>query len=471
MSIPSILHQKTIQERIEFHKVLHKLLFDRLGLKDQNLCMVSHKNNMISRKKYFRTRVIIDETNAKIYFKIFGRLGEYDSQDAEAHSICFPFEYNDRLKDYQCIPASSVFLAMKIIPLTVDESHNLYSKTFGQWKEIEILKRVSGIVKSKICPNLPIFVHSSLCTKSIKSEYKNKNIATNFNRQDLIKKLETSSSFVEKEITNYEKYGLTPKLKKEIVKATKMDKDIVKKLEKITFNYSKMTLMVFSEIAHYDLYSWMEIPQLKQETNQFKCAVFQTLAGLYALQKYAYVIHFDLHLSNVLITNIIPGGTYHYIIDKSSYYIPIYGQLFKVWDFGRSNFFKNPVQVDEIIDNAQKQYMYTIKHHTIKGLKNIGKNIKNHFSKALPFVLQFDLYRFLKAFYWHCDELGIKINGSFLNDVKTSYKNTKKEFLKLTNDKISSYPKYTIPYIMKILFSDFTNNKDPETVVHEVYKL
>lgn len=63
-------------------------------------------------------------------------------------------------------------------------------------------------------------------------------------------------------------------------------------------------------------------------------AVFQILAGLYALKHRFNMIHNDFHGRNLLVQKITPGGYWVYIIDGKRYYVPNLGYIFFVSDFG-----------------------------------------------------------------------------------------------------------------------------------------
>lgn len=65
---------------------------------------------------------------------------------------------------------------------------------------------------------------------------------------------------------------------------------------------------------------------------------FQVLAGTYALHRHMGVVHGDLRWENVLLHPVTPsyGGYWHYRIGGNDYYVPNYGVLAVLWDFGVS---------------------------------------------------------------------------------------------------------------------------------------
>ena len=127
--------------------------------------------------------------------------------------------------------------------------------------------------------------------------------------------------------------------------------------------------------------------------------------------------------------------------------------------------FKDPVQKEDIIHNTVRQYRHMVSSHTKAGIKNIKKNLKNHWSICLPFVMAFDMFRFLRAFSKHCNNLKISAPG-FLKKINKIVKETKKEFLMLTKpmSNKNARPKYTIEYAIKTLFDDMTSNDSIDVI-------
>lgn len=63
-------------------------------------------------------------------------------------------------------------------------------------------------------------------------------------------------------------------------------------------------------------------------------ALFQIMAGLYALKKYFNMLHTDFHTKNILVHKVKRGGYWKYIIDNKTYYVPNLGYIFIINDFG-----------------------------------------------------------------------------------------------------------------------------------------
>jgi hypothetical protein len=65
-------------------------------------------------------------------------------------------------------------------------------------------------------------------------------------------------------------------------------------------------------------------------------AYFQITVAIYCLQRHFNMIHLDLHSDNILIKKVKPGGQWKYKIDGKDYYVPNYGFILYVNDFGHA---------------------------------------------------------------------------------------------------------------------------------------
>jgi hypothetical protein len=66
----------------------------------------------------------------------------------------------------------------------------------------------------------------------------------------------------------------------------------------------------------------------------YKNAIFQIMVAIYTLKKYFNMLHTDLHLGNVLVHTVKPGGYWVYSIDNKKYYVPNLGFVFVINDYG-----------------------------------------------------------------------------------------------------------------------------------------
>jgi hypothetical protein len=70
--------------------------------------------------------------------------------------------------------------------------------------------------------------------------------------------------------------------------------------------------------------------------NEWYNAYFQITVAIYSLQSYFNMTHFDLHSDNILVKTIKSGGYWEYTIDNKKYYVPNYGWIFYLNDFGHA---------------------------------------------------------------------------------------------------------------------------------------
>jgi serine/threonine protein kinase len=101
------------------------------------------------------------------------------------------------------------------------------------------------------------------------------------------------------------------------------------------FNKMKTDKQVtlFTELANGTLKEFFES---SPNVHQTKSALFQILAGLHTIQMNGQIMHFDIKAQNILYYNVIPGGYWKYVIHDKVFYVPNYGKLFVINDFGIS---------------------------------------------------------------------------------------------------------------------------------------
>lgn len=88
------------------------------------------------------------------------------------------------------------------------------------------------------------------------------------------------------------------------------------------------------ELANGDLKKFLT--KSKPKSKEIYSALFQIMAGLHALQRYGQIMNFDVKKENVLYYDVKPGGYWKYRIYGTDYYVPNYGKMFILNDFGLS---------------------------------------------------------------------------------------------------------------------------------------
>lgn len=74
----------------------------------------------------------------------------------------------------------------------------------------------------------------------------------------------------------------------------------------------------------------------KHDIDTWYNAYFQITTAIYCLQSYFNLTHLDLHSDNILVKRVKPGGVWKYKINGKNYYVPNYGYIFYINDFGHA---------------------------------------------------------------------------------------------------------------------------------------
>lgn len=160
----------------------------------------------------------------------------------------------------------------KLPPKALTEKEK-YSTKNVHWNEYNILNQmIAPVISNNICPNLPLIYSSFTCSDCV--------------------------------LMNIYKSG---------------------------HSNVKICSVFLTELAAGDLSSWAE---KKPTENEYKSCLFQLMAGLMVLQKYYQIITYDMKAENFLYHKVPAGGYWKYQINNVNYFVPNYGSLFIVNDFG-----------------------------------------------------------------------------------------------------------------------------------------
>lgn len=167
----------------------------------------------------------------------------------------------------------SVTFAVKFSKLSKESVSKPYSLDYVSWYEPFFLKDIfRPLVINNVCPNLPLIYDTFIC----------------------------------------EKYKLTIKNQEE----------------------EHPCVITVVELASGDLKNYFNSGPLAEDL--VYSALFQIMAGLWAIQKYAQILHYDIKKENILFYKIRSGGYFHYKILGQDFYVPNLGYLFILNDFGLS---------------------------------------------------------------------------------------------------------------------------------------
>lgn len=140
-------------------------------------------------------------------------------------------------------------------------------------------------------------------------------------------------------------------------------------------------------------------------------ALFQIMAGLHALQKHAGIYTNDIKRDNILVYNVKPGGYWIYIIDNRKYYIPNFGKLFVISDFGTSTYNSSKFWIDttdviHMFIGSKPKVLHNGFHgmsSTPVHIKNIlepyVKNLKVREPNNNPLFFDFTALKFINTFF------------------------------------------------------------------------
>lgn len=168
--------------------------------------------------------------------------------------------------------------AIKMSRITQEDYKEPYTETSTAWYESLMLKDIiKPLITKNICPNLPLFIDTFLCNKC----------------DFIFRKGDTQHPCV-------------------------------------------ITIM---ELASSDMTNFLKFGN--PTDNEVYSALFQIMAGIHAIQISGQILNNDIKTKNILVYNVKPGGYWHYKIFKNNFYVPNYGKMFVINDFGVSTLY-NP---------------------------------------------------------------------------------------------------------------------------------
>ena len=357
---------------------------------------------------------------------ILSHLGEVGgSVDAEAYKFLV------KIKD------KKLYCALKLIPLINSESSKIMDLNYKSWKELYILKMVYNLIKNHNCPNVPIIYLYFICTNCKSNDYLNPNIIKYYNNLTIRKKLQDDKS----------------------------QKDILKKMEKKK-GFGTNSLCILNELCDSSLKDILTNNYIENINDiMFHSFIFQILSGIYSIHKLCNICHFDLHGGNILISNIEANGYWLYSINNNDYYIPNYGYILKIWDFGRSMILHTDDFIDicsQIIHQCKRFYKEPFKKNP-KLEKKIFKKLNKTNIKIILFA--FDIWRIISYLYSKFKKdnyLSIKFKTTLelLANIKKDCENNWVHLMFNANE-ISNTPEIFMKYLLDKYFNNYTNPSSP----------
>jgi hypothetical protein len=299
--------------------------------------------------------------------------------------------------------------AIKMSKISQDCTPRPYDKNLSCWHETYVLKNIiTPLLERKLCPNLPLFFES----------FTNENCELNLRKGKII----TPCVSIAVELGN-------------------------KNLEDYLINK-------------------------KRPLEELDAVLFQIMAAVHTLQYHAQIVNTDIKKQNIIYYKVIPGGHWEYIIQGEKYYVPNFGKLFILNDFGLTEFFSPehlvynddrqsyfdlgsryavvkdgkfvPLDIDKQADDNWNLKMNTVKWNNKKYSKGhifiidrvTGKIVQSNFknNKAIKFLQKNKIYPNTEQFFTHpeivppfefYDDLQDVIR-SFIGGKRTRYKSEHK---------------------------------------------
>jgi len=167
--------------------------------------------------------------------------------------------------------------AIKFSRISDEDFKNPYTKNSSSWYEIVIMRDIlKPLIEKNICPNVPLFIDNFLC--------------------------ETFDFKFRKGDNSYP------------------------------------CIATITELASEDLKDYINNSEYVSDKELYS-VLFQIMAGIHAFQMRGQILNNDIKARNILCYDVEEGGYWHYIINKRDFYVPNYGKMFVLNDFGVSNLY------------------------------------------------------------------------------------------------------------------------------------
>ena len=193
-------------------------------------------------------------------------------------------------------------------------------------------------------------------------------------------------------------------------------------------NKQKKCLFTIHEIASMDLVKWFETSPSIDELNS---CLFQIMAGIHAYQHHYLILNTDIKAPNILVYDVRAGGYWKYTIYGREFYVPNYGKLFIVNDYGVASIYapKYRVQWEEesVGDLGDRAFLI-----------NSNLNVEPIQNQFIPFQPTKKGQKSKKASF------KVKINGQTINVMNIGLQ-------KVKNNKKIDYPPMLTPVQKRLI--------------------
>ena len=340
-----------------------------------------------------------------------------DKEFAEKHFEPIKI-YRKYIIDYKLkkkISASyKIDIGQKILALTVGEIENLYNIKSATWRELIINKMVNNLIVNNIAPNFALLNNWNIVNINSYNLWSNKSNKIRIDNSDIAKKIVKQIEEARKST-----YIIDPISRKEIYISFEMEG--LSKAIDIPFEYAEKniilsnnilamtledtgrTLADFEKLLRSENYINMIISDMLYSYDKFKKFMFDIIYPIYCMNKHLGVMHGDLHLNNITITNKTSfinrfNEPYHknphiiYNMNNNIYLFPYFGTNLTIIDFSRG--FIHPNKLKELYPNEFDDIMYNQKNKLLQLIKYELPDFYNTYENKLQFSIIKDTDKF-----------------------------------------------------------------------------
>jgi len=243
--------------------------------------------------------------------------------------------------------ADSYIIGQKMRPTPVYDINQFYKKITNVLYELIIVYNFSNMIFRNICPGSPILVGTTYIDNTNRSMYDSTNMALLF---DLSVKIGLTSKNI------YDIYDLLGNIKN----MTDIREQIQVPLTFIINNLllSPLSQITFSEYSgrpFADLVKMNEYHIILTNTNCLVRIVFDYLYKIACMHTLMNIIHGDLHVNNLLISECKSAGSFAlFTVDNQTYVLEQYNIFGTIIDYGRSV----SLHSGSVVDNNQDDIFY-----------------------------------------------------------------------------------------------------------------
>jgi len=281
--------------------------------------------------------IIYNKKTYKTVFLLIYKIGFKDSLDSETWSMCDDLKkipYRKTKHIFDC--TNNYWIGLKIIPIF--EGDNRMDR------EIKIMQMVNKLILNNNSPNLQF--------------YYGKNLLKDFDYRKLLDNQRLKSR----------------------LKAFYKDR------------YKIDMYLIYNEFSFSNLEFF--IKKREVNTDIIHSLIFQVLAGLATLNKHYSIVHFDLHIGNILFNSIDTIDYIKYKIRNKLYYVPTHNYIFTIIDYSRSAILNSDMDNEikkKFIFHCRKQFGIEFEYSIEQILDNLDKD-----DRYYKYIYSYDVYRFIK---------------------------------------------------------------------------